>query len=230
MSRLADALMGMDRGAARPQGYGGIPRLAEASARPRKWLCGGLLAIVATMIALSMGAVLRSPSRATPAPAEAARPRSAPAPIRPAALARTADEQFVSLVAEALRLAERGALSDAERRLRDAVALKPSHAETWNTLGIVLVRLGQTARGAEAFREAVRLAPTHAEAHKNLAVALDRLGQTQEAAVHYRAFLGLSGERHPARDDVARRLVEATDREPVRRQAAAAGDRTAPRP
>ena len=27
MSRLADRLMGMDRGAARPEGVGGIPRL-----------------------------------------------------------------------------------------------------------------------------------------------------------------------------------------------------------
>jgi len=84
----------------------------------------------------------------------------------------------------------------------------------------VLVREGDTARGVDAFRQAVRLAPTHAEAHRNLAVALDRQGKPQDAAAHYRAFLSLSGERHPSRDDVIRRLTEVPDREPRRRQAA----------
>jgi Flp pilus assembly protein TadD len=227
MSRLADMLMGMDRGAARPEGVGAIPRLTDVAEGRRKWLWGGLLVIVTGMVLLSVGAVLRSSSRSISAPAPPAAQKSSPAKIQTASSARNSDEPVVALVSEGLRRAESGSLTEAARVLRSALALKPTHAETWNSLGVVLVREGETVRGIDAFREAVRLAPMHAEAHRNLAVALDRQGQAKEAAVHYRVFLGLSAERHPARDDVARRLTEVPDRE-LRRQTAA-GDPTAPR-
>ena len=62
-------------------------------------------------------------------------------------------------------------------------------AEAWNSLGVVLVRAGDTGKGIESFRRALRAVPTHSEAHRNLAVALDRQGRTAEATRHYRAFL-----------------------------------------
>jgi len=67
---------------------------------------------------------------------------------------------------------------------------------------------GDTARGADAFGQALRLDPTHPEAHRNLAVVRDRQGRSAEAVSHYRAFLRLSPQSHPTRDEVRRRLAE----------------------
>ena len=73
---------------------------------------------------------------------------------------------------------------------------------------MVLVRQGETAGGVQAFRQALRLDTGHPEAHRNLAVVLDRQGRSAEAVSHYRAFLRLSPESHPTRDEVRRRLAE----------------------
>jgi cytochrome c-type biogenesis protein CcmH/NrfG len=89
-----------------------------------------------------------------------------------------------------------------------ALDLRPTDGETWNSLGVVLVRQGQAARGVDAFNHALHLNPDHLEAHRNLAVTLDRQGRSGEAAAHYRAFLRLTQEDHPARDDVRRRLLD----------------------
>jgi Flp pilus assembly protein TadD len=97
---------------------------------------------------------------------------------------------------------------EATALLMKALELKPTDTDTWNTLGVLLVRQGETAQGIDAFGRALRLYPDHPEAHRNLAVALDRQGRSREAAIHYRAFLRLSAESDPARDDVRRRLIE----------------------
>ncbi len=219
MSRLADALMGMDQGAERPHGVGGMPPLTVRSAARPKWLWGGLLVIVAGMATLSVGAVVRSRASVTPTDLRSA-PRVAPAALAAASTRLTGDQRFVSLVKQALRSAEDGALVDAARLLKSALELKPDHAETWNSLGVVLVRADETARGMDAFRQALRFDPNHVEAHRNLAVALDRQGMTADAAPHYRAFLALSAERHPGRDDVRRRLTEVAVRQSGRRSPA----------
>ncbi len=111
------------------------------------------------------------------------------------------------LVGQGLQAAEEGQLSEAAILLKKALELKPKEAETWNSLGVVLVRQGETAAGMDAFREALRLDPNHPEAHRNLAVALDRESRSAEAATHYQAFLRVSAENHPARDAVRRRLA-----------------------
>ena len=179
MSRLADALMGMDRGAERPHGVGGIPPLAMSSGARPKWLWGGLLVIVAGMATLTVGAVLRS--RVSVAAVDA-RPASRAASVATAAPSRpTADQRFVSLVKAALRSAEDGELVEAARLLKSALELRPQHAETWNSLGVVLVRANEAPRGIDAFRQALLFDPNHTEAHRNLAVALDRQGKSGEA-------------------------------------------------
>jgi hypothetical protein len=208
MSRLADLLMGMDRGASRPQGVGGIPRLTTPSRPSRKWLWGGLLVIVGGMLALPVGLVMRTTRQAGPAPVARPVPSPAPRPVAPPPARVRSDSQFVSLVARGLRAAEEGALPDAARLLGQALVLRPTHAETWNSLGVVLVREGEASAGIDAFRHALRFDPNHVEAHRNLAVALDRRGNPEEAATHYRAFLRLSPPRYPGRDDVRHRLAE----------------------
>jgi Flp pilus assembly protein TadD len=118
------------------------------------------------------------------------------------------DERFRALRGEGLEKAQQGALREAAGLFMRALDLRPTDAETWNSLGVVLVRQGQAARGVDAFNHALHLNPNHLEAHRNLAVTLDRQGRSGEAAVHYRAFLRLTQEDHPARDDVRGRLLD----------------------
>jgi Flp pilus assembly protein TadD len=135
------------------------------------------------------------------------------------------DDQFGTLVSQGLEKAREDALPEAAELLTQAVALRPADAEAWNSLGVVLVRQGQMARGADAFARALRLAPNHAEAQRNLAVVLDRQGRSQAAAAHYRAFLRDSGDDHPARVDVRRRLEQiSSGNVPMEEGAAVGGD------
>ena len=204
MSRLADQLTGMDRAAARrPEGVGGIPDLA-ASEEGRSWRPALVLVIVVGIVMLSGAAVaLRPKSVVMTLPASSA---SVPRPSE--ATAPTANDRHRDLVRRGVQAAEEGNRAVAIGLLQQAIELRPADARTWNALGVVLVAEGDKARGGNAFSKALRLNPNYAEAHRNLAVVLDRQGRLHEAAAHYRAFMSLSAENDPARDDVRRRLTE----------------------
>ncbi len=214
MSRLADILSGMDRGRSRPRGLGGIPGLAPVSPGRRKWRFGGPLVILGAMLALAAGVYLRPHPDATPTPTvtqpEIARPTAPPSPSAsgPAQPPGAAGTRARILAARAGEAAGRGAFGEAAEALKEATVLTPADAEAWNSLGVALVRLGDTAAGIGALRRALALAPTHAEAERNLGVALDRQGRSDEAAEHYRAFLRLAPAGDPARGEVRRRLGE----------------------
>lgn len=206
MSRLADQLMGMDRaGSRRPEGVGGIPHLAASKEAGRRWRPTLVLVIVVGIVMLAGAAVaLRSRSAVTTLSAPAVSVLRPPLPN----VSSAAPERFADLVKRGVQAAQDGDRPAAIGLLQKALDLKPADAETWNTLGVVLVREGDTVRGAGAFSRALRLKPNHAEAHRNLAVVLDRQGKSHEAAAHYRAFLSLSPEGDAARDEVRRRLTE----------------------
>ncbi len=229
MSRLADMLMRMDRGASRPEGVGGIPRLTISVTRSPRWRQGLLFVIVVSVLAVGVAVMLRPKNAgliAAPAPARVASPRPAPEAAPPV----TSDEGFVALLGQGRRAALEGALPESAELLKKALELKPTDAEAWNSLGVVLVRQGETARGIDAFSRALRFSPNHAEGHRNLAVALDRQGRPGEAVAHYRAFLRLTPGNHPARDDVSRRLAEvsaskAEERAAARGEPSTSGDR-----
>jgi len=207
MSRLADQLMGMDRARSRrPEGVGGIPHLAVSKAGGRRWRPILVLVIVIGIVMLAGAAVaLRPKSPVVTQPAPAVPPPRVSQPTAP-----PQSEPFADLVKRGVQAAEEGDRGAAIGLLQRALELKPAHAETWNTLGLVLVREGDAVRGASAFSKALRFKPNYAEAHRNLAVVLDRQGRSNEAAAHYRAFLSLSAPDDAARDDVRRRLSEVT--------------------
>jgi tetratricopeptide (TPR) repeat protein len=184
MSRLADRLMGMDRGMSRREGLGRMPVLtASADAASPRWRPGIVLVIVVIGVLISVTTLML-------------RARS------------VALEGAVAITPKAgLRVSPAGQLPSGGEPNQRFVALS-TDADGWNALGVVLARQGERARGADAFGRALRLNPVHVEAHRNLAVLLDRQGRFREAAAHYRAFLTLSTESHPARDEVRRRLAE----------------------
>ena len=83
--------------------------------------------------------------------------------------------------------------------LADALDHGPGDAEMWSRVGTMLVRRGETMRGAAAFRIALHLDPNHSEAHRLLATVLAVHGSSAEAAAHYERFLGLTERRRDAR-------------------------------
>jgi Flp pilus assembly protein TadD len=99
-------------------------------------------------------------------------------------------------------------LAEAGRLFRDGLKARPADAEAWNDLGVVRVRQGDLAGGAEAFLTALEHQPGHLDSRRNLAVTLDRRGRRQEAVMQYRRFLEAAGPGHPAAEDVRRRLEE----------------------
>jgi len=200
MSRLADILSGMDRGLARRPEVGGIPGLARAEVGRGSWRVRLTLVIVVGMAVLAATVLLWSPGE------KPVTPVAAPAPARPAPIAKTA--AVSDLVRQGRAAADNGSAVEAALLFKQALAVNDRDAETWNGLGVVLVLQGESGEGIAAFRRAVKLVPAHAEANRNLAVALDRQGKTAEAVRYYRAFLAKAPERHPDRADVHRRLAE----------------------
>ena len=204
MSRLADSLMGMDRGRSRPGGLGGMPPMTAPGDFRAGWRRGVVLVIVVGIVALAVTVSALLPRGVAPSPARTPAPVIAPSRIPSA----SAGERFVALVDRGLQAAREDALGEAAGSFRKALELKPGDADTWNALGVVLVRQGETVRGVDAFEHALRFNPNHAEAHRNLAVVLDRQGRSREAVAHYRSFLSLGAESHAASDEVRRRLAE----------------------
>lgn len=200
MSRLADILSGVDRSPSRRQEVGGIPGLAPAEVPRRSWRVLLTLVIVVGMAVLAAAVLFWSPGEKPLAPVSAA------APARPAPIAKTAAAP--DLVRQGREAAQKGSAVEAALLFKQALAANDRDAETWNSLGVVLVRQGESGEGIDAFRRAVKLMPAHPEANRNLAVALDRRGKTAEALTYYRAFLGKAPDRHPDRADVHRRLGE----------------------
>ena len=219
MSRLADRLMGMDRGS-RPIGQGWIPGLAPPAAPSRKWRTVLALVILLCMAVAAAAFITRTRSPAAPVaagPAPVVKPAAksvvtpvvtpeiapAPAPARPAPSVEVA--QTLSRAREA---AGRGDLADAAGLFRDALRARPDDPEAWNDLGVIRVRQGDLVGGTDAFRQALQREARHVEARRNLAVALDRRGRRQEAEEQYRRFLEAAPAAHPAIEDVRRRLQE----------------------
>ena len=200
MSRLFDGLARLDRGRERPAEMGGIALPTRRVRGRRTWRIVGSFIILVGMAAIAWTVYVRPPGRdylASPVPRQITPlPSITPGPPAPSPLAL------------GLEAAQRGSLADAERLFREALARDERDAEAWNSLGVVLIRQGERARGIDALHTALRLEPTHLEAHRNLGVALDRLGRRGEAIVHYERFLSLSPAGYPGRDEVRRRLLE----------------------
>lgn len=82
-----------------------------------------------------------------------------------------------------------GRKPEAAERLRQTVELKPSFAEAWNNLGVVLSELKDPEGALAAFAHALEADPAYGDAHYNRADLLEQLGRMAEAQVHWQAYL-----------------------------------------
>ncbi|TWB43686.1 tetratricopeptide repeat protein [Nitrospirillum pindoramense] len=89
----------------------------------------------------------------------------------------------------------REALSHAER----ALALRPGHAATLDTLGTLLQRLGRLTEAERHFRAALALTPQDADILYNLATTVQALARQEEAEALYRRALDADPNHADAR-------------------------------
>lgn len=104
-----------------------------------------------------------------------------------AAVARGGDAEHLAQLAKLLVLARRdGEAADTARR---AMAAGPRDPLTFDTIGCVLVRLGDHAGSLAPFEQAVAGAPDNVEYRYNLAAASAFTGKVAQARMHYETIL-----------------------------------------
>ena len=101
-----------------------------------------------------------------------------------------------------------GASRDAVETLRNAVALTPSDALVWNTLGAVLVDLGELDQGDASLAEAIRLHPEYREALFNRGIAARKAGRLEDAKTRLAAITQRWPEFDAARLELASVMIE----------------------
>jgi tetratricopeptide (TPR) repeat protein len=80
-------------------------------------------------------------------------------------------------------------LQDAEQHIRRAIALDPTLAKAYSTLGVVLAKLGRKPEAIESWKRAVELDGAEFDALYNLVIVLSEVGRTDEARVYARQFV-----------------------------------------
>lgn len=106
----------------------------------------------------------------------------------------------------AARLAKVGRMSEAVEESRKVVAERPSYAEGWMHLGLLLSRIDQNAEALEMFRKGLELEPDDADGLLNVAEVASRLGRFAEARVAAEKALTLEPGRARAQFLLGRAL------------------------
>lgn len=106
-------------------------------------------------------------------------------------------------------LASRGEIDQAIGHLREAIRLRPGHAEAHNNLGLLLARApGGLEAALEHFRRALESEPLP-EVHNNIAVELAKLpGRSEEAIAHFRRALQLKPNHAQVHYNLASELAK----------------------
>ena len=84
---------------------------------------------------------------------------------------------------------------EAEKWLRQAIALQPKHGRAWGNLALALGQQGRYKESFEAFTRVV----SPAQAHSNLGMLLAQQGQSALAQAAFRQALTLEPDLKPAR-------------------------------
>ncbi len=84
-----------------------------------------------------------------------------------------------------------GEFPEAIAQLEGVVAADPTHAASWNDLGLLFHNQGNDTRAIEALGRAKQLAPADFRPRRNLAVLLWKRGDRAGARAEYRAMLEL---------------------------------------
>lgn len=91
--------------------------------------------------------------------------------------------------AAGVQLLEDDDFAGAERALRQALTLRPDHAQTHYKLANACKEQAKLAEAEQHYLAALALDPRHAEAHNNLGAALQLMQREQEAEASYRSAI-----------------------------------------
>jgi tetratricopeptide (TPR) repeat protein len=108
-------------------------------------------------------------------------------PLVEAAVARGPEAEHLAQLAKLLILLRRD--GDAAEAAREAMALAPSDARTFDTIGCVFTRLGDHEGAVEPFQSAVAAEPDNIDYRYNLAAASGFTGRVEDALAHYEAII-----------------------------------------
>tara|TARA_R110000824_G_scaffold11746_13_gene51564 strand:+ start:7320 stop:8963 length:1644 start_codon:yes stop_codon:yes gene_type:complete len=131
-------------------------------------------------------------------------------PLIEAAVERGPHAEYLAQLAKLLILLRRD--GEASEAARKAMALKPSDARTFDTIGCVFTRLGDHEGSVEPFRSAVMAEPDNIDYRYNLAAASSFTGRVDEALTHYEAILAADSDNaraHYALAIASRQTTEA---------------------
>lgn len=83
-------------------------------------------------------------------------------------------------------------LDEAEGFCRQAIEMRPGFYETYNTLGIVMMKRENYAEAEKLFRQTLQILPNYAVAYANLATALSLQGKPEEAEQYLEKAVNMS--------------------------------------
>jgi protein O-GlcNAc transferase len=96
-----------------------------------------------------------------------------------------------AMLAQAMAELQAGQRTEAEARVRAAIARDPESASAQCSLGLILMQTGRAAAAIEAYRQALRMRPNDPAALNNLGIALRMAGRLDESIAAYRQAAGL---------------------------------------
>jgi len=106
----------------------------------------------------------------------------------------SAAEQAAAHHARGIELIRAHRLSEAVECFRQAIALRPDHAQAHNNLAGLLRALNRPNDAIAHYRQALAIEPEYAEGHGNLGVLLAEHKRYDEAIAHYRRALAINPE------------------------------------
>lgn len=113
-----------------------------------------------------------------------------------------ASPQFQRMFAQGAAAYQAGRLPVAAAAFRQAVALKPGHADAQANLGLILLALGEVEEAARCCRRALAADPSHTDAHNTLGNALRQTGQMEAATACYRRAIALDPRHADAHNNL----------------------------
>jgi Flp pilus assembly protein TadD len=142
--------------------------------------------------------------------------RGAIATLEDAARRGIADQSVMVVLASYLQ--EAGDAPKAVQVLDAVIAAHPDYAEAYNSLGVILTRLGRHDRARAALRKVLELDPTSANAYENLAVDELSTGELEPAIADLRRALDLEPHLYDALYNLAEALLAQGRRDDARPQ------------
>src|SRR5438445_11314714 len=102
-------------------------------------------------------------------------------------------------------LSQRGSVGDLDAAIKEneeAIRLKPSYAEAYFDLGVLLVRKGDIDNAMSNYRSAIKLVPRYVAAHINLGSGLESKGDFEGAMQEYQKAVAYNPRAEVAHNNI----------------------------